>query len=131
MAKIRLLDCTLRDGAYIVDSEFGSAAIQGIIKKMQDAGVDIIECGWLKNTPHKEGTSFYHVPQDLQNYLIQKSKHAIYTVMNVTGKVWTRFVSCFRMENTGKALQWVPPSRKKDTGFFFRRRTLSLTATKI
>ena len=37
---ILLLDCTLRDGAYIVDAKFGSAAMKGIIKKMQDANVD-------------------------------------------------------------------------------------------
>lgn len=48
MKKIQLLDCTLRDGAYIVDAKFGVPAIKGIIKKLQDADVDIIECGWLK-----------------------------------------------------------------------------------
>jgi len=67
---IELLDCTLRDGAYIVDAKFGTPAIKGIIKKMQDANVDIIECGWLKNTPHEEGTSFYHTPEDLKPYLL-------------------------------------------------------------
>lgn len=43
--KIQLLDCTLRDGAYIVNAEFGVPAIKGIIKRMQDANVDIVECG--------------------------------------------------------------------------------------
>ena len=31
--KISILDCTLRDGAYIVEANFGSIAISGIIKK--------------------------------------------------------------------------------------------------
>ena len=31
MGKIEVLDCTLRDGAYIVESRFGTAAIRGII----------------------------------------------------------------------------------------------------
>lgn len=100
MAKIRLLDCTLRDGAYIVESQFGSAAIQGIIKKMQDAGVDIIECGWLKNTPHEEGSSFYHVPHDLEHYLIQKNRHAIYTVMID----WDRYDLSYLPECDGKSI---------------------------
>ena len=47
MKKISLLDCTLRDGAYINGSEFGTPAIRGIISKMQDAGAEVIECGWL------------------------------------------------------------------------------------
>jgi len=79
--KIELLDCTLRDGAYIVESRFGTPAIKGIIKKMQDANVDIIECGWLKNSDHEEGSTFYHVPKDLEQYLYHKSDRSTYVVM--------------------------------------------------
>ena len=32
--KLELLDCTLRDGAYIVDAHFGVAAIKGILKEL-------------------------------------------------------------------------------------------------
>ena len=79
--KIQLLDCTLRDGAYIVDSEFGVPAIKGIIKKMQEANIDIIECGWLKDTPHKYGTTFYHTPADAEQYITEKNAHSIYVAM--------------------------------------------------
>lgn len=79
--KIQLLDCTLRDGAYIVDANFGTPAIKGIIKKMQEANVDVIECGWLKDTPHKEGTTFYHVPSDLEQYLSEKNENSVYVAM--------------------------------------------------
>lgn len=79
--KIELLDCTLRDGAYIVESKFGTAAIRGIMKKMQDANVDIIECGWLKNDEHIVGTSFYHVPDDLQQYIMQRNGNSTYVAM--------------------------------------------------
>ena len=78
---IQMLDCTLRDGAYIVNSNFGVAAIKGIIKKMQDANVDIIECGWLKDKEHVIGTSFYHVPQDLKQYIIAPKKNCQFVVM--------------------------------------------------
>lgn len=76
-----LLDCTLRDGAYIVEAKFGSIAIAGIIKKLQDANVDIIECGWLKDADYQKGTSFYHTPDDLIPYLTEKSDRSLYTVM--------------------------------------------------
>lgn len=79
--KVQLLDCTLRDGAYIVDADFGTPAIKGIIKKMQDANIDIIECGWLKDSPHKEGSTFYHLPSDLEQYLFVKSTHSQYVAM--------------------------------------------------
>ena len=79
--KIQLLDCTLRDGAYIVNAEFGMPAMKGIMKKMQDANVDILECGWLKDAPHKEGTTFFHVPDDLKQYLTEKSSRVLYVAM--------------------------------------------------
>lgn len=56
--RIQLLDCTLRDGSYINGSHFGAPAIKGIIKKMQEADVDLIECGWLKDAPHEEGSAY-------------------------------------------------------------------------
>ena len=82
MKRLELLDCTLRDGAYIVNAEFGANAISGIIKNLQNANVDIIECGWLKDMPHKYGTSFFHVPDDLKQYMIApKNKFATYVMM--------------------------------------------------
>lgn len=79
--EISLLDCTLRDGAYITDAKFGEPAIRGILSKMLDAGVEIIECGWLKNSPYRQGTTYYHVPRDLEQYLSRKGKDRTYVVM--------------------------------------------------
>lgn len=82
MNRVALLDCTLRDGAYIVDADFGAKKISGIIKKMQEANVEIIECGWLKDGPHKYGTTYYHVPDDLKQYLtFPKNPHSLYVAM--------------------------------------------------
>ena len=39
---IQLLDCTLRDGAYITGGDFGAPCIQGIIKKCEKANSDLI-----------------------------------------------------------------------------------------
>lgn len=78
---VELLDCTLRDGAYVVDAKFGTAAMKGIIKKLQEANVDIIECGWLKDTLHEEGTSFFHTPSDIGSYFLKKSDRATYVAM--------------------------------------------------
>lgn len=98
--KVQLLDCTLRDGAYIVDSKFGTAAMKGIIKKLQDASVDIIECGWLKNAEHVKGTSFYHVPSDIQQYIGKKNKNTTY----VTMIDWDRYDLNYLPENDGMGL---------------------------
>lgn len=62
---IKVLDCTLRDGAYVLDSMFGEGSIAGIISDLTSAGIDIIECGWLKDFEKKDGSVFYNQPQDL------------------------------------------------------------------
>ncbi|MBO5569562.1 MAG: hypothetical protein J6A79_11600 [Clostridia bacterium] len=79
--KPMLLDCTLRDGAYIVDSMFGESAIRGIIGKLEESGTEIIECGWLKNGEHRQDSTFYHQPSDLEQYLSEKKKNVTYTAM--------------------------------------------------
>lgn len=47
MGEIKLLDCTLRDGGYINDWQFGHDNLVSIFERLVDAGVDIIEVGFL------------------------------------------------------------------------------------
>lgn len=47
MRDIRLLDCTLRDGGYVNDWKFGYTNIVSMFERVVDAGVDIIEVGFL------------------------------------------------------------------------------------
>lgn len=103
MGSVKLLDCTLRDGAYITGGEFGEHAVKGIIEKLQKAGADIIECGWLKNSPHKVGTSYYHVPRDLEQYLNKKDGRLTYTVMID----WDRYDLSLLPECDGKSVDAV------------------------
>ena len=95
-----LLDCTLRDGAYIVESKFGDSVIRGIIRQLETAGTEIIECGWLKNQEHETGSSFYHVPADIEQYLLSKKKNVTYTVMID----WDRYDLNFLPEYDGRSL---------------------------
>ncbi len=47
---IRLLDCTLRDGGYINDWNFGHSVITGTYKRLEKAGVEFIEVGFLNDS---------------------------------------------------------------------------------
>ena len=38
MSKIKLLDCTLRDGGYVNDWKFGHDNIESIFERLVDAG---------------------------------------------------------------------------------------------
>jgi len=42
-----LLDCTLRDGGFVNDWNFGFGSIKSIISRLDYAGVDIIEIGFI------------------------------------------------------------------------------------
>ena len=48
---------------------------------MQESNMDIIECGWLKDFEHEKGTTFYHVPSDVEQYLDGKNDRSTYVVM--------------------------------------------------
>ncbi|MBD5548925.1 MAG: 3-hydroxy-3-methylglutaryl-CoA lyase [Lachnospiraceae bacterium] len=47
MNDIQLLDCTLRDGGYVNDWNFGHDNLVSIFERLVDANVDIIEIGFL------------------------------------------------------------------------------------
>ena len=47
MKKMQLLDCTLRDGGYINDWEFGHDTLVNVFERVVSSGVDVIEVGFL------------------------------------------------------------------------------------
>ena len=49
MPNINLLDCTLRDGGYINDWNWGFAPARDVIHTLTRAGTDIVEVGFLRN----------------------------------------------------------------------------------
>lgn len=74
MTDIKILDCTLRDGGYVNDWKFGQSAIYSIILKLAEAGIDIIECGFLSQQKKttKDSSIFYST--DEVNELLQHTK---------------------------------------------------------
>lgn len=50
MSKIRLLDCTLRDGGYLNDWKFGYDHIINVFDRLVRANIDIIEIGFINNS---------------------------------------------------------------------------------
>ncbi len=80
MSKAGVLDCTLRDGAYLVDKKFGDPTIEGIIKGLIDARIDYIEIGFLQNEGFGEGKTVYKNAADAGMHIPAhrgKSKFAV------------------------------------------------------
>lgn len=103
MGKVELLDCTLRDGAYIVDSRFGVGPIKGIISSLIAGNVDVVECGWLKDKEHELGTSFFHIPADIEQYLpVYKRETTLVAMID-----WNRYDDSALPERDGKSIDAV------------------------
>ncbi len=47
MKQVKLLDCTLRDGGYVNDWNFGHDSMVSIFERLISSGVDILEIGFL------------------------------------------------------------------------------------
>lgn len=47
--KVKLLDCTLRDGGYVNDWKWGFKKARNIIRYLTKAKIDVVEVGFLRN----------------------------------------------------------------------------------
>ncbi len=76
-----LLDCTLRDGGYINEWEFGINGILSIIKKLEQTGIEMIEVGFLKGETYKPEKTLFPDIESIKNILIHKEDNILYVAM--------------------------------------------------
>ena len=69
MQNAKLLDCTLRDGAYIIDKKFGDTTIKGIIAGLIKANLDLIEIGFLQDEGFGEGKTVYKNAYEAEKFI--------------------------------------------------------------
>lgn len=72
MSNIQILDCTLRDGGYINNWNFGKEIIENISKNLAEAKTDIIEVGFLTDMPHTEDQSLFSQADELSGIVSNK-----------------------------------------------------------
>lgn len=78
MGLISFLDCTLRDGGYINDWRFGNLTIRSVISRLDAAGVDYIEVGFLDSRQKydNERSMFPDIPSITKTLGSVKPKNA-------------------------------------------------------
>ncbi len=69
MSNIKLLDCTLRDGGYINNWNFGEEEIRDILFNLAKSGTDIIECGFLSDKLYDHDRSIFSSPEQIDALL--------------------------------------------------------------
>lgn len=69
MNRIKLLDCTLRDGGHVTNGKFGEQVIKAVISNLVKAKIDVIEIGFLWDVETDKDTARYHSISELKQYL--------------------------------------------------------------
>lgn len=107
MKHTKILDCTLRDGAYLIDKQFGDNIIRGIINGLVTSRMDFIEMGFLQDDGFGEGKTVYLNGKDAEKYVPQDKRGSLFTVLadysrysidnldNNTGKTFDAVRACF------------------------------------
>ena len=83
MNKIKLLDCTLRDGGYVNNWEFGKDVITRIVNQVLIAGVEVMELGYLStiNSGNADSARYNSMKDVRRAYSNIKTKDQDYAVM--------------------------------------------------
>ena len=81
MPEIKILDCTLRDGGYINNWEFGKSVIEDTIEKLTETSIEIFEIGFLKNESYDDNRVVFNSMQQVKNVIGKKKPGIFYTVM--------------------------------------------------
>lgn len=81
MGKIFLLDCTLRDGGYINDWNFGEETIRGFSKKIAQTGIEFFEVGFIKGDVCDPNKTLFPDTKSFSNVIYPKKKGLQYVGM--------------------------------------------------
>ncbi|WP_168123911.1 aldolase catalytic domain-containing protein [Paenibacillus sp. HB172176] len=85
MNNIKILDCTLRDGGYINDWNFGLQNIMSILTRLEKANVDIIECGFLEDGEYNQDLSMFTNVDQIESILPARNESTQYVAMTRYG----------------------------------------------
>lgn len=83
---IKLLDCTLRDGGYINDWDFGEYTIRDVIEKLIESGVDYIEVGFLRDCDYEPNKALYNSCAEIARILPENRGNTRFTAMSLHNK---------------------------------------------
>ena len=81
MKHVELLDCTLRDGAYLVDKKFGNNVIKGIIDGLVKTKINCIEIGFFQDEGFGDGKTVFKNSADAKRFIPKDKNGTIFTVL--------------------------------------------------
>lgn len=124
MNNFKLLDCTLRE-APLDDLMWGDLSIQKMIHGLENANVNIIEVGFLKNAPYKFGSTSFQRVEEITPYLKNKKPGVMYVALVDYGRYDLEYLSeydgrsidairvCFKHHEIDQVLDYAAEIRAK------------------
>ena len=81
MGNVKVLDCTLRDGGYVNNWEFGENNIQNICEKLEQTNVDIIELGFMRDVNYDPNKSLFRTIEQANHVIRSQKENIIYSAL--------------------------------------------------
>lgn len=127
---IQILDCTLRDGGYVNEWNFGEKNIQEIVANLTASKVDYIELGFMKNKIYDKNKTLFDSIDKFERFIPQnKNKTKFYGMvafgdfeLNQIGNKTSRSIDgirvIFKKKQIKEALQYCEEIKKKGYELF-------------
>ena len=87
MKTVSILDCTLRDGGYINDWNFGFEAIRTVVDKLSNTGIECIEIGFIKGDEYDPNKSLFPNIKSFRNVLKKHDRVKYFGMLDVNSNV--------------------------------------------
>lgn len=78
---MKVLDCTLRDGGYVNNWNFGAETKTKVLHGLEEIGVDIIELGFMRDNPYNPDSSNITRIEEANELIQPKKEGVIYSAM--------------------------------------------------
>lgn len=99
---VQIVDCTIRDGGYLLNKNSDPEFVKGIIQGLVDAGIDFVETGFLQSAVKGE-TIVYHNSKDVMKYLPLDCKKTKYLGFCDNSRYSVENLDCY----DGTSFQWL------------------------
>ncbi|MBQ3061180.1 MAG: aldolase catalytic domain-containing protein [Lachnospiraceae bacterium] len=73
MSNFKILDCTLRDGGYVNDWNFGKKTVVKVLCGLANAGIDIVEIGFLSECQYDKNKTVFNSISQIDELLPNQS----------------------------------------------------------
>lgn len=81
MNNIKVLDCTLRDGGYVNNWEFGQENARLMLRLLEASKADVIELGFMRNESYRPDRAIFNSIDQVSRFIGKKDEKVLYSVL--------------------------------------------------